>query len=145
GPSSSRPLFVCQGDFEKAFDQVPRHLLWKQLQERGIHGHMLEALQSCYNKVFFRIRVNGESSDPFESKQGREGILGGYIRGICRSVSQRQVGITSRACVGGKSQWWMVSMFLQCFMQMTLISLPTTIIDLCVFSPPWVNGALLLV
>ena len=34
-------LFVCQVDFSKAFDKVPRGLLWERLQERGVHGHML--------------------------------------------------------------------------------------------------------
>ncbi|GIL45204.1 hypothetical protein Vafri_2519, partial [Volvox africanus] len=70
GPSSSRPLFVCQVDFVKAFDKVPCNLLWKRLQERGVHGPMLEALKSCYAKVLLQVRLNGEIGDPFESCQG---------------------------------------------------------------------------
>ncbi|GFR51943.1 hypothetical protein Agub_g14465, partial [Astrephomene gubernaculifera] len=47
GPASSLPLFACQIDFEKAFDRVPRDLLWLRLKERGVQGGMLYALKAC--------------------------------------------------------------------------------------------------
>jgi hypothetical protein len=31
-------LYVCQVDFEKAFDRVNRDLLWLRLEERGLSG-----------------------------------------------------------------------------------------------------------
>ena len=67
---ASAPLFVCQIDFEKAFDKVPRHLLWLRLQERGVHGEMLEALKKGYEQVMMRVKVNGSKGAPFESTQG---------------------------------------------------------------------------
>ncbi|GFR49039.1 hypothetical protein Agub_g11063, partial [Astrephomene gubernaculifera] len=70
GRDAVDPLFVCQIDFEKAFDKVPRDLLWLRLEERGVHGAMLEALKTCYNKVMMRVRVDGVTGDPFESSQG---------------------------------------------------------------------------
>ncbi|GIM01087.1 hypothetical protein Vretimale_5926, partial [Volvox reticuliferus] len=98
GPSSSRPLFVCQVDFEKAFDRVPRDLLWKRLHERGIHGSMLEALKSCYRKVLLRVRVNGDISDAFESCQGvKQGcplsptLFGFFIEGFADYVETKDL------------------------------------------------------
>ena len=63
-------LFVCQIDFEKAFDRVPRELLWQRLEERGVHGPMLQALKKAYEKVMLRVRVDGRTGDPFESTAG---------------------------------------------------------------------------
>ncbi len=44
---------------------------WLRLEERGVHGAMLKALQPCYNKVMMRVKVNAVTGDPFESKQRR--------------------------------------------------------------------------
>lgn len=63
-------LFVCQIDFEKAFDTVPRALLWRRLEERGIHGPMLAALQAAYQRVLLRVKVNGRLGPTFASVQG---------------------------------------------------------------------------
>ena len=43
------PLFVCLIDFEKAFDRVDREIIWLRLEERGIHGKLLEAIKAMYN------------------------------------------------------------------------------------------------
>ena len=64
------PLFVCQIDFEKAFDKVPRWALWKRLEERGVCGTMMQVLQKSYEKVCLRAKVNGNLSEPFASMQG---------------------------------------------------------------------------
>jgi hypothetical protein len=66
----SKPLYVCQIDFEKAFDKVPRELLWSRLEERGVHGDMLRALRASYDRVLLRVKVNGRLGPAFESKQG---------------------------------------------------------------------------
>ncbi|GIL45534.1 hypothetical protein Vafri_2741, partial [Volvox africanus] len=43
---SPSPLYTCQIDFEKAFDRVPRHLLWLCLEERGVGVKALEAIKA---------------------------------------------------------------------------------------------------
>ena len=63
-------LLVCQIDFSKAFDKVPHGLLWERLQERGVHGHILDTLKSCYDEVWLQPTVNGEAGDPFLCEQG---------------------------------------------------------------------------
>jgi hypothetical protein len=49
--AQKRPLYCRFVDLNKAFDSVPRSLLWQRLQEAGIHGPMLSAIQSLYNQV----------------------------------------------------------------------------------------------
>ena len=70
GRRASQPLFVCQIDFSKAFDKVPHAVLWERLQERGVHGVMLDTLQKCYQNVLLQPRVNGQTGEPFQSNVG---------------------------------------------------------------------------
>jgi exonuclease III len=46
-----KSLFCAYIDYSKAFDTIPRNLLWERLAEIGIHGHMLRAIQSMYKNV----------------------------------------------------------------------------------------------
>lgn len=41
-------LCCCFVDFRKAFDTVPRHLLWQVLEEFGIQGRILDIIESLY-------------------------------------------------------------------------------------------------
>lgn len=66
----SKPLIVVQIDFEKAFDRVDREALWLRLQERGVQGHMLMAIQKAYAKVEMRVKANGQKGPPFLSGTG---------------------------------------------------------------------------
>jgi len=42
----------------KAFDTVPRNMLWYKLIKTGIHGKFLSALQSLYDNVKCSVKVN---------------------------------------------------------------------------------------
>ena len=66
----SRPLYIVQVDFEKAFDRVPRATLWKRLAERGVSGRMLAALEKAYERVEMRVKSDGELGEVFVSRQG---------------------------------------------------------------------------
>ena len=67
---TGKPLLVCQVDFEKAFDKVPRELLWMRLEERGVTGATLDALKACYQRVELKVNVNRVLGDSFLSFQG---------------------------------------------------------------------------
>lgn len=58
---ASQPLYVCFIDFRKAFDKVQRPLLWQRLQQLGIQGRMLEALQHMYQHTELRLTMNGQT------------------------------------------------------------------------------------
>ena len=64
------PLIIVQIDFEKAFDKVPREVLWVRLEERGVQGQLLEAIKKAYEKVTMRVKVDGSLGDTFTSEQG---------------------------------------------------------------------------
>lgn len=65
-----RPLYSCFVDFKKAFDSVPRPLLWLRLQEAGISGHMLTTLQSLYTHVTARAHCPTGLTEPFPCDLG---------------------------------------------------------------------------
>ncbi len=41
-------LYCCIVDFSKAFDTVPRAVLWQVLEELGVHGRILDSIKSLY-------------------------------------------------------------------------------------------------
>jgi len=45
-----KKLYTCFMDFKKAFDTVPRDLLWQVLDGLGISGRILECLRSMYRQ-----------------------------------------------------------------------------------------------
>lgn len=68
--AQKQPLYACLVDFKTAFDSVQRPLIWARLEERGVRGTMLAALQSLYDEVWIKVRAGGESSERFASLQG---------------------------------------------------------------------------
>ena len=55
------------GDWNARLGSAP----WvDRLEERGIHGEMLEALQKSYQKIIMQVKVNGKKGPAFLSKQG---------------------------------------------------------------------------
>ncbi|KAK3565172.1 hypothetical protein QTP86_000478 [Hemibagrus guttatus] len=47
----------CFVDLEKAFDRVPRGILWEVLWEYGVRGPLLRAVQSLYNRSRSLARI----------------------------------------------------------------------------------------
>ncbi len=50
-----KKVYCCFVDFRKAFDIVPRDLLWQVLAEMGIVGHFMQCLQSMYSQDIVRV------------------------------------------------------------------------------------------
>jgi len=42
-------MYYCFVDFRKAFDTVPRDLLWQVLAKMGIVGRFMQCLQNMYS------------------------------------------------------------------------------------------------
>ena len=49
--ADTQPLYVCYVDLKKAYDTIPRDLLWHKLQRIGVHGDFLRAVQALYAEV----------------------------------------------------------------------------------------------
>uniref|UniRef100_A0AAV2LL43 Reverse transcriptase domain-containing protein n=1 Tax=Knipowitschia caucasica TaxID=637954 RepID=A0AAV2LL43_KNICA len=62
----AQPVHMCFVDLEKAFDCVPRGVLWGVLREYGVGGPLLRAIRSLYDCV----RIAGSKSDLFPVNVG---------------------------------------------------------------------------
>lgn len=72
----AKPVYTLFIDLEKAYDRVPREILWKVLKEYGIHGQLLSSIQSLYNNCKSCVRINGNKSDYFQVQVGlRQGCV----------------------------------------------------------------------
>jgi hypothetical protein len=50
-----KKMYCCFVDFRKAFDTVPRDLLWQVLAKMGIVGRFMQCLQNMYNQDIVRV------------------------------------------------------------------------------------------
>ena len=64
------PLFACFVDFQKAYDSVPRALLWRKLQSLGVTGWYLQAVQALYADVPLVVQGAPLDTLPFHSLLG---------------------------------------------------------------------------
>ena len=67
-------LYCCFVDFKKAFDMVPRDILWKRMEELQVPHEYMHAVARLYNQVICQIRMGDQVSEPLSSdirvKQG---------------------------------------------------------------------------
>ncbi len=67
----SVPLYVCYVDFKKAYDSVPRDLLWRKLQLRlGIGDTAMQALKALYAEVPMAVSTAEGLGPVFQSHLG---------------------------------------------------------------------------
>ena len=63
--AAKKPLFFAFVDLEKAFDRVPRSVLWWALRSLGVEEWAVRVIQAMYANARSRVRVNGEYSEEF--------------------------------------------------------------------------------
>ncbi|KAK3540137.1 hypothetical protein QTP70_026880 [Hemibagrus guttatus] len=61
----AQPVHMCFVDLEKAFDHVPRGILWEVLWEYGVRGPLLRAVRSLYNRSRSLVCIASCKSDLF--------------------------------------------------------------------------------
>uniref|UniRef100_A0A3B4FLA9 Reverse transcriptase domain-containing protein n=1 Tax=Pundamilia nyererei TaxID=303518 RepID=A0A3B4FLA9_9CICH len=66
----AQPVYMCFVDLEKAFDRVPRGVLWEVLREYGVSGPLLRAIRSLYNRCKSLVCIAGNKSDSFPVGDG---------------------------------------------------------------------------
>uniref|UniRef100_A0AAV2JL93 ribonuclease H n=1 Tax=Knipowitschia caucasica TaxID=637954 RepID=A0AAV2JL93_KNICA len=66
----AQPVHMCFVDLEKAFDCVPRGVLWGVLREYGVGGPLLRAIRSLYDRSQSCVRIAGSKSDLFPVNVG---------------------------------------------------------------------------
>src|SRR2546425_12497292 len=63
-------MLIAFGDLEKAFDRVPRDVLWWALRRVGVKEWIIKVIKSMYEGGTTSVRMNGEESENFEVKVG---------------------------------------------------------------------------
>ena len=64
------PLYTCFVDFKKAYDSVPRDLLWTKLERLGVHGWFLDGIKALYADVPMAVKTAQGLSASFQSVMG---------------------------------------------------------------------------
>ena len=57
-------------DLEKAFDRVPRKVIWWALRKLGVDEWIVQLVQGMYSNARSRVRVGEGYSEEFEVKVG---------------------------------------------------------------------------
>lgn len=68
--SVKAPLYTCFVDFKKAYDSVPRELLWTKLERLGVHGWFLDGIKALYADVPMAVKTAQGLTACFESVMG---------------------------------------------------------------------------
>ena len=80
--AANKPLYFAFVDLEKAFDRVPREVLWWALRSLGVEEWAVRAIQGMYSNARSRVRVNGQYSEEFDVKVG---VHQGLCSALCCS------------------------------------------------------------
>jgi len=63
--AANKPLYLAFVDLEKAFDRVPRQVIWWAMRKLGVEEWLVRLVQSMYANVRSRVRVGDGYSDEF--------------------------------------------------------------------------------
>ena len=63
--AANKPLYMAFVDLEKAFDRVPRDVIWWAMRKLGIDEWLVCLVQSMYKDVRSRVRVGDGYSEEF--------------------------------------------------------------------------------
>ena len=68
--AANKRLYFAFVDLEKAFDRVPRKILWWALRSLGVEEWAVRVIQGMYSNARSRVRVNGQYSEEFSVEVG---------------------------------------------------------------------------
>ena len=63
--AKNKKLYIAFVDLEKAFDRVPREVVWWAMRKLGVDEWIIKLVQAMYVNARSRVRVNSSYSDAF--------------------------------------------------------------------------------
>jgi hypothetical protein len=66
----NKEVWMAFVDLEKAFDRVPREILWWSLRQLKVDEGLVAVIKSMYDNVTTAVKVNGKVSEEFQVKVG---------------------------------------------------------------------------
>ena len=63
-------IYACFVDFKKAFDTVPRHILFQKLLAHGITGKFYNSIKNMYTQDFACVNTGENLTEKFRINQG---------------------------------------------------------------------------
>ena len=63
--AANKPLYIAFVNLEKAFDRVPRKVLWWAFRSLGVEEWAVRVIQGMYTNIRSQVRVNGRYSEEF--------------------------------------------------------------------------------
>uniref|UniRef100_A0A336LYA8 CSON007526 protein n=1 Tax=Culicoides sonorensis TaxID=179676 RepID=A0A336LYA8_CULSO len=93
---ASKDLYMVFVDLEKAFDRVPRDLIWTALRTQNIPETYVKMLQDIYDKSCTSIRCPAGTSEEFEISVGvhQGGVLSPLLFNVTFNYLQEQIDET---------------------------------------------------
>ena len=67
---AGKPLYLAFIDLEKAFDKMPREMIWWSMRKLKIDEWLVRIVQSMYKEVRSRVRAGDEYSNSFDVRVG---------------------------------------------------------------------------
>lgn len=99
-----KEIYVAFIDLEKAFDAVPRAMLWEALEDEyyGIGQKLVRVIKSLYIKCQSKVRSTGGESDWFEVRSGvsQGGVISPLLFVLCMDRCMRKIGIMNEEELG---------------------------------------------
>ena len=68
--AKGKTLYLAFVDLEKAFDRVPRKVVWWAMRKMKVPEVLVRAVQAMYHNASARVRVGTSLSEAFEVKVG---------------------------------------------------------------------------
>ena len=98
--ASQSPLYTCFVDFRKAYDSVPRDLLWQKLDTLGVQGWFLDSIKALYGSVPMTVKTPEGLTASFEAVMGvKQGcplsptLFGLYLDDFEQALEANHIGL----------------------------------------------------